>query len=67
LGVRFILDHWMGHAIDGITGAKFFVCLVLEMLTKLARREKTTNIKPDHDIDVYMKVRLLQITRAFCA
>jgi hypothetical protein len=44
-----------------------FVCLVLEMLTELARREKATNIKPDHDIDVYMKVRLLQITRALCA
>lgn len=58
----------MGHAIDGIIAAKFFfVCLVLEMLTELARREKATNIKPDHDIDVYMKVRLLQVTRAFCA
>uniref|UniRef100_A0A804UGC8 Uncharacterized protein n=1 Tax=Zea mays TaxID=4577 RepID=A0A804UGC8_MAIZE len=30
-------------------------CFQEEMLTKLARREKTTNIKPDHDIDVYMK------------
>jgi hypothetical protein len=27
------------------------------MLTELARREKAANIKPDHDIDVYMKVR----------
>ncbi|KAJ1284254.1 hypothetical protein BS78_03G191100 [Paspalum vaginatum] len=26
-----------------------------EMLTELARREKAANIKPDHDIDVYMK------------
>lgn len=43
------------------------VCLVPEMLTELARREKAANIKPDHDIDVYMKVRLLQILRAFCA
>jgi hypothetical protein len=34
------------------------------MLTELARREKAANIKPDHDIDVYMKVRLLQITKS---
>ncbi|KQK03837.1 ABC transporter G family member 32 [Brachypodium distachyon] len=26
-----------------------------EMLTELARREKSNNIKPDHDVDVYMK------------
>ncbi|KAK3164744.1 hypothetical protein QOZ80_1AG0024050 [Eleusine coracana subsp. coracana] len=26
-----------------------------EMLTELSRREKAANIKPDHDIDVYMK------------
>uniref|UniRef100_A0A0D9YBJ8 ABC transporter domain-containing protein n=2 Tax=Oryza TaxID=4527 RepID=A0A0D9YBJ8_9ORYZ len=26
-----------------------------EMLTELARREKAANIKPDHDIDIYMK------------
>jgi hypothetical protein len=55
----------MGHVIDGIISAKFFVCLVLEMQTELARREKATNIKPDHDIDVYIKVRLLQITRHY--
>lgn len=29
------------------------------MLTELARRENTENIKPNNDIDVYMKVRLL--------
>ena len=45
----------------------FVVCLAVEMLTELARREKAANIKPDHDIDVYMKVRLLHILRAFCA
>jgi hypothetical protein len=28
------------------------------MLTELARREKALNIKPDPDIDVYMKVEL---------
>ena len=45
----------------------FVVCLAVEMLTELARREKAANIKPDHDIDVYMMVRLLHILRAFCA
>ena len=33
--------------------------LCLEMLTELARREKAANIKPDHDIDIYMKVMML--------
>jgi hypothetical protein len=27
------------------------------MLTELSRREKEANIKPDPDIDVYMKVK----------
>uniref|UniRef100_A0A804QPY4 Uncharacterized protein n=1 Tax=Zea mays TaxID=4577 RepID=A0A804QPY4_MAIZE len=36
-------------------------CFQEEMLTKLARREKTTNIKPDHDIDVYMKILDLEV------
>ena len=27
------------------------------MMTELSRREKEANIKPDPDIDVYMKVR----------
>jgi hypothetical protein len=27
----------------------------------LSRREKATNFKPDYDIDIHMKVRLLQI------
>lgn len=27
------------------------------MLAELARREKAANIKPDPDIDIYMKVR----------
>ena len=31
--------------------------LSVEMLAELARREKTANIKPDLDIDVFMKVR----------
>jgi ABC-type sugar transport system ATPase subunit len=29
-----------------------------DMLTELARREKAANIKPDPDLDVYMKVSL---------
>jgi hypothetical protein len=28
------------------------------MLTELSRREKAANIKPDPDLDVYMKVSL---------
>jgi hypothetical protein len=27
------------------------------MLTELSRREKEANIKPDPDVDVYMKVK----------
>lgn len=30
----------------------------LDMLTELARREKEANIKPDPDIDIFMKVGL---------
>lgn len=30
-----------------------------DMLVELSRREKKANIKPDADIDVYMKVRSL--------
>lgn len=29
-----------------------------DMLTELSRREKEANIKPDPDIDLYMKVRI---------
>jgi hypothetical protein len=36
------------------------------MLTELSRREKAANIKPDHDIDVYMKVRLLDDKGVTC-
>ena len=32
------------------------------MLAELSRREKEANIKPDPDIDIYMKVRQRQIT-----
>jgi hypothetical protein len=28
-----------------------------EMLAELSRREKTANIKPDPDLDIFMKVR----------
>lgn len=31
----------------------------LDMLTELARREKEANIKPDADVDVFMKVSYL--------
>ena len=31
------------------------------MLTELARREKAAGIKPDPDIDVYMKVRKTEV------
>jgi hypothetical protein len=34
------------------------VKLVPDMLTELSRREKAANIKPDPDLDVYMKVSL---------
>ena len=33
--------------------------VIAEMLAELARREKAANIKPDPDIDVFMKVRNL--------
>lgn len=34
-----------------------FFCLELaEMLAELSRREKEANIKPDPDIDIFMKV-----------
>jgi hypothetical protein len=32
------------------------------MLTELARREKASNIKPDPDLDVYMKVKYYTFT-----
>lgn len=31
------------------------------MLGELSRREKEANIKPDPDIDVYMKVRIKEL------
>jgi hypothetical protein len=30
---------------------------IADMLTELSRREKEANIKPDPDVDVYMKVK----------
>ena len=35
------------------------------MLTELARREKAAGIKPDPDIDVYMKVREVEVCLNF--
>jgi hypothetical protein len=31
--------------------------MFLDMLTELARREKVANVKPDADIDAFMKVK----------
>lgn len=36
------------------------------MLAELSRREKAANIKPDPDIDIYMKVRLGPNTMFTC-
>ena len=37
------------------------------MLVELARREKEANIKPDPDIDVFLKVtNFLSLIDAFC-
>ena len=33
----------------------FFPFMLLDMLTELSRREKAANIKPDPDIDAFMK------------
>jgi len=33
----------------------FFPFMLIDMLTELSRREKAANIKPDADIDAYMK------------
>jgi len=34
------------------------VFYIVDMLTELSRREKQAKIRPDLDIDVYMKVEL---------
>lgn len=36
------------------------------MLTELSRREKAANIKPDPDIDVYMKVSFRVLSIVLC-
>ena len=36
----------------------FLLKICVEMLAELSRREKAANIKPDPDIDIYMKVSL---------
>lgn len=43
---------------DIILFSNFSDGLFIDMLTELARREKAANIKPDPDLDVYMKVSL---------
>lgn len=35
--------------------------MCVDMLTELSRREKASNIKPDADLDVYMKVLIAQL------
>lgn len=42
----------------------FFICwkFSAEMLAELSRREKAANIKPDPDIDIYMKVSMWTYT-----
>ena len=37
-----------------------------DMLTELSRREKEANIKPDPDVDVYMKVKIHLIQTKSC-
>ena len=34
-------------------------CIPVDMLLELARREKNSGIKPDEDIDLFMKVLIL--------
>jgi len=38
-------------------GPLFTICYDQDLLSELARREKEAKIKPDPDIDVYMKVQ----------
>ncbi|KAK8645854.1 hypothetical protein V6N13_119662 [Hibiscus sabdariffa] len=38
-----------------------------EMLAELARREKAANIKPDPDIDVFMKVKCWLVQQNYCS
>lgn len=40
---------------------------LVDMLAELSRREKTANVKPDLDLDIYMKVRKHKIrVVSFC-
>ena len=36
----------------------FFPFMLIDMLTELSRREKAANIKPDADIDAFMKASI---------
>jgi hypothetical protein len=38
------------------------IASISEMLSELSRREKEAGIKPDHDIDIFMKVSFLLAT-----
>jgi ABC-type multidrug transport system ATPase subunit len=50
--------HWKGKRVIIHNCVKRFLWLfhITDMLSELSRREKEANIKPDPDIDVYMKV-----------
>lgn len=37
------------------------------MMTELSRREKEANIKPDPDLDVFMKVVYITAGKYFCS
>lgn len=50
-----ILCYWLGSIEICLSS---FLCIMLsDMLTELSRREKAANIKPDADIDAFMKAR----------
>lgn len=42
--------------------------LSTEMLLELSRREKTAGVKPDEDLDIFMKVKLfIMVTYIYCS
>lgn len=45
--------------------SKFTFAKITEMLAELSRREKTSNIMPDPDLDIYMKVRKYSLEQKF--
>lgn len=51
-----LMYHYVGKLRNLLTLRNFS-----EMLAELSRREKEANIKPDPDLDIYMKVKILMI------